>query len=95
MHTACIVIQEQKIMNAITVMSYARAHTMNSPVQDTTNTTQTASIKCIGLESGMCASHLKLNCTFTRYRILICRGRSEKGQGISERWDCIVRKGGR
>ena len=59
------------------------------------NTTQTASIKCIGLESEMCASHLKLNCTFTRYRILICRGRSEKGQGISERWDCIVRKGGR
>ena len=38
----------------------------------------------------MCASHLKLNCTFTRYRILICRGRSEKGQGISKRWDCII-----
>ena len=33
----------------------------------------------------MCASHLKLNCTFTRYHILTCRGRSEKGQGISEK----------
>jgi len=30
-----------------------------------------------------------------RLRILIYRGRSEKGQEISERWDCIVRKGGR
>ena len=39
----------------------------------------------------MCASHL-IEMHFTRYCFLICRGRSEKGQGISERCDCIVRK---
>ena len=69
-------------MKCPNIMSCLITHTIKR------NTTQTASI---GLEFGMCAYHL-IELHFTRYCILICRGRSEKGQGISERCDCIVRK---